>query len=252
MPWRGRKTVRIFKVKNRYYLSLMQLFEVTFSRNPVTVLILVTVPLILAVLFITPLLLFPGWPDWLVLPVSMALMVVAILIVIFIIKKWGSEKSEVSMNAHGITIRLLRRSVFYSRREYAGSWEDLENVGSNFDPQYRRRFYTVRFRQSGIQVTLTPADKVAADTETPFGEALLQYISNHNSAHPQRPIRQQSMYDTWWAKGLTGLAYIAIAAALITRIVAPERMGFGKLLQVLAFSVLWLSVYYANKGKKVP
>jgi hypothetical protein len=82
----------------------------------------------------------------------------------------------------------------------------------------------------------------------------LQYVDRHNSGQDKQVslIGRQGFYDTWWAKGLTAFAYLVIAAALIIRVIAPERVSIWKLVQLLCISVVWLSAYYINRRSRKP
>jgi len=231
----------------------MQTFPVSFSRTPVTVLILIVVPLVAAALFITPLIIYPQSPDWLVIPTIVVMMIVAIGSLRFIIKKYGSVNAEVDLDEAGIHVRLVQRSLLYPRREYHSDWEGLENVSTNIDPQHSRRYYLISFRQPAVTISLMPSDITLADQETPFGEALLDNVARYNSTHTiasESRIRQQGFYDTWWAQGLTVFAYLMIASTLIMRVVAPERVSIWKLVQVLCVGTLWLSAYHINRRRK--
>lgn len=229
----------------------MQTFPVTFSRNPVIVLLLVLVPLTVTAVFMVPLLMIRDLPEWLIFLIIGVIMVTSIRLLLLLLKKWGSIAAEVQIGEEGIEIKLLQCSPFYTRKEYHSAWEGLANVSSNYDPQHTKRFYSLTLRHPHITVSLQPAESVAdSDTETAFGAALIDGVGRYNAAHaavPQAQIRQRGFYDAWWAKGLTGLAYLSMAGVVLGYFVNREVFGLWRVVQVLCFSALWLAAYYANR-----
>jgi hypothetical protein len=108
----------------------------------------------------------------------------------------------------------------------------------------------VRFRQRGKSFSLTPTDKADEDSETPFGDTLLGYVSKYNAAHQSQPdalIHHRGFYDTWWAKALTVFTYLMFAGVVIMRITTPEKVGTWRMIQVATLGVMWLSAYYTNR-----
>jgi hypothetical protein len=230
----------------------MQKYPVTFSRNPVMFLILIIIPLLVTAVFLVPVLWLPRFPDWLVLVHSVALMGVALACTLFAVKHWASTPAEASLDEAGILITLQQGSPFYLRKEYKSTWEGVDNVSTNLDPQHNKRFYLLSFRNPATTVNLMPADAADEDTETPFGEVLLNYVQQYNTSHqghPEAIIRQKGFYDTWWAKALTVCAYVCMIAVLVAYFTDRERLPFWKLIQVCAFSALWLAAFYANQRK---
>jgi hypothetical protein len=228
----------------------MQTFPVTFSRNPVIVLILVTVPLIIVAIFLLTLFSIPNLPDWAIFVGSFVMMAVNIATVLFIYKKWATARAEVDMSDEGLRIRMLSSSPFYPSAGYQSSWEGIENVSTNFDPQHDKRFYMLSFRHLGKSISLMPAESASDDAETPFGDALLAYVSKYNSAHKSQPetlIHQKGFYDTWWAKGLTIFTYLIFALVVVMRLLRPNDVSIWRLVQVACFGILWLSAYYTNR-----
>jgi len=231
----------------------MQTFPVKLSRTPVTVAILVLIPLLAAAIFIGPLLLFPNLADWVVMATIIVMMISAIWIVKYIIKNYASANAEVDMDENGIQVRLTGRSMFYRRKNYNSSWQGLENVSSNLDSQHNRRFYSIGFRRPQITLNVMPEDEVSDEEETPFGAALLEHVARYNSASEQSSetkIRQQGFYDTWWAHGITLFACLVMGAALVLHFLTPERVSSWRLLQAFCVSGMWLGTYYVNRRQR--
>ncbi len=227
----------------------MQTFNVTFSRSYVIVLILLVIPLAVVAVFLTTILSIKNLPDWAVLLASFALIGVSLAAVLLTLKKWGTIPAKVDMDAEGLSIRLLRWSPFYPRREYRSHWDGLSNVSTNYDPQHAKRFYLISFKHSAT-VSVDPGDAATEDSETPFGNALLGYVEQYNSTHtaaPETLIRRRGFYDAWWAKGLTGFAYIITVAAIIGYFTDRELFPLWRLIQVFCFSAMWLAAYHANR-----
>jgi peptidoglycan/LPS O-acetylase OafA/YrhL len=228
----------------------MQTFRVTFSRNPVVVLLLIVVPLLVAAAFVVPLLIIPNLPDWAVLFGSFLMMGAAILVMLFVMKKWGTVKADVVMNEEGISVKLVRFSPFYPVRSYQCSWDGLHNVSTNYDPRHNKRFYLLSFKSPRTTINLQPEEATDRDNETGFGIILLGYVSRYNESHtaqPETQIKSRGFYDTWWAKALTLLAYAMSAVVLIMFSTDRERMPWWRAVQVTTISTLWLAAYYANR-----
>jgi hypothetical protein len=230
----------------------MQSYPVTFSRNPVMVLILIIIPLLAAVVLLVPLIWLPRFPDWLLLVYCFAFMGAGILITLYAVKHWASVPADASLDENSILITLQHRTPFYHRKEYKSNWDGLSNVSTNIDTQHNKRFYLLSFRHPSTTVNLMPADLADEDTETPFGETLLNYVQQYNTSHQDHPeaiIRQKGFYDTWWAKVLTASAYLFTALVLIGYFTDRERFPFWRVIQVLSFSALWLAAFHANRRK---
>lgn len=231
-----------------------QTFTVSFSRAGAIVFILVAIPVLTVAVFLTGIMALAGKaPEWVVIAVIILMMATAIGGVLLILKKWGTPEAHVRMDDSGITIRLLRRSPFYSRSGYASPWEEIENVSTNIDTQHNRRFYQLSFREPlATTVSLSPPDVVDENTETPFGEALLSHVARFNNAHSQQPgalIKRKGFYNTGWAKALTILAYAMMVALIAMKILKPETVDTWRIVQVAAFSVMWLASYHANNRR---
>jgi hypothetical protein len=217
------------------------------------VLILLTVPLLVAAIFTLPLVSIPRLPGWMILASSFLMMFVAIISVKYVIRKWGAVNAEVAMDDKNITIRLLQRSPFYSRREYASTWEDLENVSSNIDPRHGVRFYMISFRNPSVTVTLTPTEEIDVEAETAFGDVLLEYVSHFNAENQTQQkasIHRRGFYEAWWAKAITLCVYLIIPLAMIVHFTIPEKVSTWRLVQVFCIGFGWLIVYHTNQRKK--
>lgn len=228
----------------------MQTFRVTYSRNPVIVLLLIVVPLIVAAAFVIPMLMIPDLPDWAVLLGSFLMMGTAILIMLVIIKTWGTALADVVLNDEGISVQLLRSSPFYPVKSYKSSWGGLRNVSTNYDPRHNKRFYLLSFKSPPTIINLQPEEATDQDNETGFGTVLLGYVARYNETHtaqPETQIKNRGFYDTWWAKALTLCAYGISAAVLIMFIIDRERIPWWRAVQVVTVSTIWLAAYHANR-----
>jgi hypothetical protein len=192
----------------------------------------------------------PNLPDWAVLLGSFVMMGAAILIMIFIMKHWGTVTADVAMNEEGISIQLLKSSPFYPVKSYKCSWDGLRNVSTNYDPRHNKRFYLLSFKSPHTTINLQPDEATDQDNETGFGTMLLGYVSRYNESHiaqPETQIKSRGFYDTWWAKALTLLAYAMSAVVLMMFFIDRERMPWWRAVQVVTVSTLWLAAYYANR-----
>ncbi|MEO6833510.1 MAG: hypothetical protein ABI378_13070 [Chitinophagaceae bacterium] len=231
---------------------MTQTFSVTFSRNIATILVLITLPLVTVGFFIVPLVLLPELPEWVIFTTICIALGGAILLMIRFLKRYVTVPAEVAVSESGINIKLLKSTPVYFRKVYTSTWEGIENVSSNVDTQQERQFYLVRFRNPAKTVSLMTDEVASADQETPFGEALLGFVSRYNDSHQSTPnqlIHHRGFFDGLWATALTIFSYLAIIGVFYGYFTNRETFGFWRVIQVLCFSGAWLIAYHTNRHR---
>jgi hypothetical protein len=232
----------------------MQTYQVVFSRTPMIVFVMVVVPLVIVGAFITPLIVLRDIPDWLVITLIVAGITAAIVVSLLLIKHWVTVPAELQMDESGLRIQLIKRSPIYMRKTYSAPWNGLSNVSSNFNPQQGKRFYLISFRNPAVTVSVEPGEITNAERETAFGDVLLGYVASFNSSlgteEPAAVIRQRGFYDAWWARLITALAWLMMITVVVLYCFNPEAIPVWRLFQVLFFSIIWLTSYYANKRRR--
>ncbi len=233
----------IFKIK-------MKTFQANYSRNGILIAILLIIPLlIMTPLFIA--LAYMNLSEVMLFVAIGAIMIAGIGLVLWIVKRHVMVPCEVSVSDGGINVKLLRHSFLYGMSHYESGWGNIRNISTNYDPQNNKRFYLVSFKSPHKTINLTPNDKITSvEEETELGTELLSYVDQFNSqAAPAMQIHSRGFYDSGWARGLTVITWIAMAAVVIIFIAWPGNLPIWRALAFLAYSAIWLTAFYANRKK---
>lgn len=231
----------------------MQKFDVLYSRQGTLVLIIIAVPLIWLAPFFAAVFLIHNMADWFVITIIILMMVGSLTTLLWMIKRYATVPCEVLMDENRLEVKLLRHSILYFVTHYETNWSNIENVSTNFNNQTNKRFYQVTFKNPGKIITLEPNQVLKSiNEETIFGNTLNNYVDKFNTSQ-QLPasmqIHSKGFYDTRWAKLITFFAWGMTAVIIVAKIASPESISSWKILSFLVYSSMWLTVYYANRGK---
>jgi hypothetical protein len=109
-------------------------FQLLLSEKKKQVLALLLVPLGYVLLITAIVLGIPSLPEfesWLLMIGSL---LASLLTIVYLFRKLLLVACEVKIGEHGISIRFLRRSLFYPKRERFISWSNIHYVQKEFSP----------------------------------------------------------------------------------------------------------------------
>lgn len=226
-------------------------FEMKCQRVYAIVLILVGIPSMLVLAFVYLLISTKAdLPDWLVLTLSFAIMGLAIALTLLAIARWANLPCTVSLSQDGVTISLTKRSPFFRRWVYQGSWQELAAVSSNYDSQTGGRFYKIAMPRGQGNIYLSSEEKTNTPIlETEFGEVLNEYLNVADQLPGHKvPIDRTNFYQGKWAFWFTRAILLLNAIAWIA-FFAIDELDAWQITRLSLVSGVWVTAYYLNKGK---
>lgn len=215
------------------------------QKGKVVVAIVLPAVLILPLVYVTTK--YPAMPAWLLISLIVAAMAAMITLVLWLIKR-VAPKVLVRVSKEGLQVEFITKG-YLMPADFTISWNQLTNFWyDEYDGAWFMSFET-NTRPTAFQ--LSPVSNNEGDVEV-FAEALDDVIRRVDSFNKKaKSIASKTIYDSWWAKGLTVLV---VAGALAFPVVYWLNGGnlaefpWGRYLLLLAFAVPFIYKVY-NKGR---
>ncbi|MCW3106413.1 MAG: hypothetical protein JWQ09_919 [Segetibacter sp.] len=230
----------------------MNTFSLIYSETKKQVLAIIFLPLLLVAIYIVILEAMhydPRIPIWL----SVVIFIVTIIVTMLLfMNKVVNLPAQVTITPEAINITLDHTNFLYSKKEILIELGNIEKLTEDINNQNNdKKYFTITTRQPAKSILIMQPRKMDDSIINEFSAMLHNNIQSYNS-NPHTPvatkIKEGSFYDATWAKVITYITYIALAAVPVAALVGAN-IEWYKIIQVYAFGIAWLIAYHTGRKK---
>ncbi|HLP50785.1 MAG TPA: hypothetical protein VK154_07870 [Chitinophagales bacterium] len=204
------------------------------QKGKVVVAIVLPAVLILPLVYVTTK--YPAMPAWLLISLIVAAMGAMIALVLWLIKR-VAPKVLVRVSKEGLQVEFIIKG-FLMPANFAINWNQLTNFW--YDEYEGAWFMSFETNTRPAAFQLSPVSNNEGDVEI-FAEALDDVIRRVDSFNKKaKSITSKTIYDSWWAKGLTVLVVADALAFPVVYWLNGGNLGefpWGRYILMLAFAV---------------
>lgn len=231
-------------------------YQLIYNEQRKITWVLILVPLMWSALFIGAILFLEGIPEWLILLSSVFLLVVSLLSVLLIIKKWLTIKCSIEITNDYFKYSMQKKSPFYSFQEIKISWDRVLNF--NVDEINKSFYAVVTLSQPDMKFSLSPSSFEPKHIHEfrEFETAMLQKISAYNIQAQEKhlhTISSKSFLENIWIRVLAIVFLIFLIAISIIFLLSKKDISsnyyWWRLIWIWFVSVPYLFLVIASWRK---
>ncbi|TCC93449.1 hypothetical protein EZ428_01375 [Pedobacter frigiditerrae] len=186
-------------------------------------------------------------PDWIIYGLIVFFLIVLVVSLLLMIKKWLNVPCKTFVNESGISFKFEKKNFFYKYNTFFSGWENVTNIS---DTAYNEQgnFYQITFKNPSFTANFSAIKTEEEDAEKFFNE-LTYYQDLYNLSHPKIPISSKNFYESTLARMITLLFYILVIAIPMVYFTTDKNIDWWRVISLFCFGSIWVGNYYKNTKK---
>ncbi|WP_316830265.1 hypothetical protein [Pedobacter aquatilis] len=149
----------------------MRNFTLNYHKNLLLLAVMITIPLVGAMLLLAILLFLPKASFGIINISAIALSIILVATALYwMIDKQIFVPCEVLLSKNGINFKLGKKSIFYNQYDFFFEWENVRGISEVFCSATGKYFYRIKFTNPNITADFSPQNNKETEADAFFSE----------------------------------------------------------------------------------